>query len=150
MPALRDDIDPDGLLELSVVFTDRSLNHMSASFQQVMRDISATLKEVYAADHAVVIPGGGTFAMEAVARQFAEDETALVIRNGWFSYRWSQIFEATSLPANEIVMMAGRTGNAPDAPFAPSPIDEVVARIRAEKPPVVLPVGRDIRARLHQ
>ncbi len=38
-------VDPDGLLEFSVVFTDRSLNHMSASFQAVMRDISATLEE---------------------------------------------------------------------------------------------------------
>ena len=40
-------IDPEGLLEYSVVFTDRSLNHMSQTFQQVMRDISTTLKSVY-------------------------------------------------------------------------------------------------------
>lgn len=94
MPALRNDIDPDGLLEYSVVFTDRSLNHMSAVFQQVMRDIHEVLCEVYQADTAVVVPGGGTYAMEAVARQFATGMNALVIRNGWFSYRWTQIFEA--------------------------------------------------------
>ena len=137
MPALRPDIDPDGLLEFSVVFTDRSLNHMSAAFQEVMRDISAMLREVYNADAVALIPGGGTFAMEAVARQFAEGETVMVLRNGYFSYRWSQIFEATGLPAEEHVLMARRTGNDPQAPFAPAPIDEVVARIAADKPAVV-------------
>ena len=64
-------VDPDGLLEYSVVFTDRSLNHMSQSFQGVMRDISDTLKTVYNADAIAVVPGGGTYGMEAVARQFA-------------------------------------------------------------------------------
>ncbi|MEM9427541.1 MAG: aminotransferase class V-fold PLP-dependent enzyme [Pseudomonadota bacterium] len=137
MPALRNDIDPDGLLEFSVVFTDRSLNHMSAAFQEVMRDISAMLREVYNADAVALIPGGGTYAMEAVARQFAEDEAVMVLRNGYFSYRWSQIFEATGLPSEEHVLMARRTGNDPQAPFAPAPIDEVVARIAAEKPTVV-------------
>ena len=137
MPALRDDIDPDGLLEFSVVFTDRSLNHMSAAFQGVMRDISGLLREVYNADGVALVPGGGTYAMEAVARQLAEDETVLVIRNGFFSYRWSQIFEAARLPGEEIVMMARRTGNAPDAPFEPAPVDEVVARIREARPGVV-------------
>ncbi|MBT2186744.1 aminotransferase class V-fold PLP-dependent enzyme [Sphingobium nicotianae] len=138
MPALRPDIDPDGLLEYSVVFTDRSLNHMSQSFQGVMRDIHAILCEVYAADRAVVVPGGGTYAMEAVARQFATDANVMVIRNGFFSYRWTQIFEAGSIPASETVMMARRTGNgAADAPFAPAPIDEVVARIKADKPDLV-------------
>ena len=82
-------IDPEGLLEYSVVFTDRSLNHMSQTFQQVMRDISGTLKGVYNANAVAVVPGGGTFGMEAVARQFAQDKKCLVIRNGWFSYRWS-------------------------------------------------------------
>ncbi len=137
MTALRTDIDPDGLLEFSVVFTDRSLNHMSAAFQEVMRDISGLLKEVYNADAVALVPGGGTYAMEAVARQFAEDETVMVIRNGWFSYRWSQIFEAAKLPSEEHVMMARRTGNAPDAPFAPAPIDEVVAKVRETRPSVV-------------
>ena len=137
MPALRPDIDPDGLLEFSVVFTDRSLNHMSQSFQQVMRDIHSTLCEVYRADTAVVVPGGGTYAMEAVARQFATGKQAMVIRNGFFSFRWSQIFEMGSIPAGETVMKARRQGNAIDAPFAPAPVDEVVARIRAERPEVV-------------
>ncbi|MDJ0637290.1 MAG: aminotransferase class V-fold PLP-dependent enzyme [Paracoccaceae bacterium] len=137
MPALRDDIDPDGLLEFSVVFTDRSLNHMSAAFQGVMRDISTMLRKVYNADAVALVPGGGTYAMEAVARQFAEDETVMVIRNGYFSYRWSQIFEAAKLPADEHVMMARRVGNEVDAPFAPMPVDEVVARIGEVKPAVV-------------
>lgn len=137
MPGLRADIDPNGLLEFSVVFTDRSLNHMSQAFQQVMRDIHATLCEVYAADTAVVIPGGGTYAMEAVARQFATGRKVMVIRNGFFSYRWSQIFEAGSIPSEEIVMKARRQGDGPEAPFAPAPIDEVVARIRSERPEVV-------------
>lgn len=137
MNALLTDIDPDGLLEYSVVFTDRSLNHMSAAFQGVMRDIHATLCEVYNAETAVVVPGGGTYAMEAVARQFASGQKALVIRNGWFSFRWTQIFEAGSIPSDEIVMKARRSGNAIDAPFAPAPIDEVVDRVLAEKPGVV-------------
>jgi aspartate aminotransferase-like enzyme len=132
--ALLPDVDPDGLLEFSVVFTDRSLNHMSAAFQKVMRDISGMLREVYAADAVALVPGGGTYAMEAVARQFATGEKVMVIRNGWFSYRWSQIFEMGAIPSEEIVMMARRTGNAPDAPFAPAPVEEVVARIRAERP----------------
>ncbi len=137
MPALRNDIDPEGLLEFSVVFTDRSLNHMSIAFQQVMRDIHETLCGVYQADRAVVVPGGGTYAMEAVARQFATRRKVLVVRNGFFSYRWTQIFEAGSIPSEEIVMKARRVGEGAQAPFAPAPIDEVVARIRADKPEVV-------------
>lgn len=137
MPALRTDIDPDGLLEFSVVFTDRSLNHMSAAFQQVMRDIHDVLCKVYNAETAVVVPGGGTYAMEAVARQLATGKKALVIRNGWFSYRWTQIFEAGGIVSDETVLKARRTGNAHDAPFAPAPVDEVVARIHSEKPDLV-------------
>jgi aspartate aminotransferase-like enzyme len=137
MTALLPDIDPDGMLEFSVVFTDRSLNHMSAQFQGVMRDISSTLQEVYNADHVVVVPGGGTYAMEAVARQLVTGKKALVIRNGFFSFRWSQIFEAGGMVAAETVMMARRSGNAIDAPFAPAPIADVVAKIEAEKPDVV-------------
>lgn len=137
MAGLRPDIDPDGLLEFSVVFTDSSLNHMSQAFQGVMRDIHATLCEVYHADRAVVVPGGGTYAMEAVARQFATGRKVMVIRNGFFSYRWTQIFEAGSIPAEEIVLKARRSGDGADAPFAPPPLDEVVARIRAERPEVL-------------
>ena len=130
-------IDPEGLLEYSVVFTDRSLNHMSQTFQQVMRDISTTLKSVYNAHAVAVVPGGGTYGMEAVARQFAQDKTCLVIRNGWFSYRWSQIFEMARIPASETVLKAVKsdTGNQPA--FSPAPIDQVVAEIRASKPDVV-------------
>ncbi len=137
MTALLDTVDPDGLLEYSVVFTDRSLNHMSAAFQQVMRDIHKTLCEVYSAQTAIVVPGGGTYAMESVARQFATDQKALVIRNGFFSFRWSQIFQMGSIPSEEIVMKARRQGNATDAPFAPAPVDEVVERIASEKPAMV-------------
>lgn len=137
MAALLDTVDPDGLLEFSVVFTDRSLNHMSAAFQQVMRDIHATLCEVYHADTAVIVPGGGTFAMEAVARQFAQGARVLVVRNGWFSYRWSQILESGAFAGEAIVMKARQTGNEPTAPFAPAPIEEVVAKIHAEKPQIV-------------
>jgi aspartate aminotransferase-like enzyme len=137
MPGLRPDIDPDGLLEFSVVFTDRSLNHMSQVFQQVMRDIHQGLTEVYGAERAVVVPGGGSYAMESVARQFAPGKRVMVIRNGFFSYRWSQIFEAGSIPASETVLKARRVSEGPTAPFAPPPIAEVVAAIRAEKPEVV-------------
>ena len=138
MPGLNPAIDPDGLLEFSVVFTDRSLNHMSQRFQQAMRDIHAGLCEVYGAERAVVVPGGGSYAMEAVARQFATGKRALVIRNGFFSYRWSQIFEMGTIPASETVLKARRVGNAgPQAPFAPVPLDEAVAAIRSEKPEVV-------------
>ncbi|MEO1363387.1 MAG: aminotransferase class V-fold PLP-dependent enzyme, partial [Pseudomonadota bacterium] len=137
MPALLDTVDPQGLEEFSVVFTDRSLNHMSAAFQEVMNDISAMLKEVYAADAVVVVPGGGTFGMEAVARQFGRDSDVLVVRNGWFSYRWSQIFETGGLTASTTVLKARQTGNDSPSPFTPAPIDDVVAAIREQKPHVV-------------
>ncbi|MEC7257691.1 MAG: aminotransferase class V-fold PLP-dependent enzyme [Pseudomonadota bacterium] len=137
MPALLDTVDPDGLEEFSVVFTDRSLNHMSMRFQKVMRDISEMLKEVYNAEAVAVIPGGGTYAMEAVARQFARGAEVLVVRNGWFSYRWSQIVETGGLTSGATVMKARQTGNAAPSPFAPAPIDDVVAEIRAKKPAVV-------------
>jgi aspartate aminotransferase-like enzyme len=137
MPGLLPDVDPDGLLEYSVVYTDRALNHMSARFQGVMRDISATLKEVYNARSAVVIPGSGTFGMEAVSRQFANGQKVLVIRNGWFSYRWTQIHEMGRIPSQEIVLKARRARAGAQEPFAPAPIAEVVATIRAEKPALV-------------
>ncbi len=137
MPALLDTVDPQGLEEFSVVFTDRSLNHMSAVFQGVMNDISAMLKQVYKADAVVVVPGGGTFGMEAVARQFGRDADVLVVRNGWFSYRWSQIFETGGLTANTTVLKARQTGNDTPSPFAPAPIEDVVATIKEQKPNVV-------------
>ena len=137
MPGLLPDVDPDGLQEFSVVFTDRSLNHMSARFQGVMRDISEMLKEVYNAASVALIPGGGTYAMEAVARQFASGRNALVVRNGFFSFRWSQIFDAGGFAADVAVMKARQDGNESRAPFAPAPIEEVVARIHDAKPDVV-------------
>lgn len=137
MAALLDTVDPTGLEEFSVVFTDRSLNSMSVAFQKVMNDISAMLKEVYSADAVAIIPGGGTYGMEAVARQFARDADVLVVRNGWFSYRWSQIFETGGLTANTTVLKARQTGNATPSPFAPAPIEEVTAAIAAQKPHVV-------------
>ena len=137
MPGLLPNIDPDGLLEYSVVYTDRALNHMSQNFQGVMREISATLKQVYNAKSAVVVPGSGTYGMESVARQFATGKKVLVIRNGWFSYRWTQIFDMGSIPAESIVMKARRVGEGKQAPWAPAPIEEVVAKILAEKPAVV-------------
>lgn len=135
--ALLDTVDPDGLDEFSVVFTDRSLNHMSKEFQQVMLDINAMLKEVYKADATALVPGGGTYAMEAVARQFARNQDTLVVRNGWFSYRWSQIFETGGLTKSASVMKARQTGNAAQSPFAPAPIEEVTEAIRDQKPAIV-------------
>jgi len=135
--ALLDTVDPDGLDEFSVVFTDRSLNHMSKEFQQVMLDINAMLKEVYKADATALVPGGGTYAMEAVARQFARNQDTLVVRNGWFSYRWSQIFETGGLIKSASVMKARQTGNTAQSPFAPAPIEEVTKAIRDQKPAVV-------------
>ncbi|NLD68551.1 MAG: alanine--glyoxylate aminotransferase family protein [Limnobacter sp.] len=137
MPGLLPHVDPDGLLEYSVVFTDRALNHMSRKFQNVMRDISATMKEVYNAHSAIVIPGSGSFGMEAVARQFAMNRKCLVIRTGWFSYRWTQIFEMGAIPSESIVLKARPVREGRQAPFAPPPIDEVVATIEREKPALV-------------
>lgn len=135
--ALLETVDPQGLDEFSVVFTDRSLNHMSKSFQQVMLDINALLKEVYQADAVALVPGGGTYAMEAVARQFARGQEVLVVRNGWFSYRWSQIIETGGLTAATTVMKARQSGNEAQSPFAPAPIEEVTAAIHAQKPGIV-------------
>jgi len=130
-------VDPGGLLEFSVVFTDRSLNHMSMRFQAVMRDLSSTLKKVYGARSAVIVPGGGTYGMEAVARQFATGKRCLVLRNGWFSYRWTQIFEQGGIPAAADVLKARRIGTDARSPFAPAPIEEVEAHIRATRPELV-------------
>ena len=137
MPGLLSNIDPNGLLEYSVVYTDRSLNHMSQSFQCVMNDVSTSLKDVYNAQAVIVVPGGGTYAMEAVARQFATNQNCLVLRNGWFSFRWSQIFEMGSIPSEETVMKAHRVSEGAQAPFAPADINEVVDMIKMKKPNLV-------------
>ncbi|MFM0048037.1 aminotransferase class V-fold PLP-dependent enzyme [Caballeronia grimmiae] len=137
MPALIPDVDPDGLLEYSVVFTDRSINHMSQLFQGVMRDLSASLKKVYNARSVVIVPGSGTFGMEAVARQFATNKKCLVIRNGWFSFRWSQIFDMGGIPSESTVLKARPVEEGTQAPFAPPPLEEVVAAIKENKPDLV-------------
>jgi len=136
MPGLHAHIDPEGLEEFSVVFTDRSLNHMSARFQQAMRDVSGLLKEVYHGSAVALVPGGGTYAMEAVARQFGQGRV-LIVRNGWFSFRWTQIFDAGGFAAETTVVMARQQGNHPQAPYAPPSIDEVVAKIREVRPDAV-------------
>jgi aspartate aminotransferase-like enzyme len=137
MPGLLPTVDPDGLLEYSVVYTDRAVNHMSQSFQGAMNDISATLKEVYNAASVAIVPGSGTFAMEAVARQFATGKRCLVIRNGWFSYRWTQIFDMGGIPSEAIVLKARRIADEPQAPFEPAPLEEVVGAIRECRPELV-------------
>ena len=137
MPGLLPDVDPDGLLEYSVVFSDRTLNHMSQAFQRTMRDVATTLTRVYHAGAVALVPGSGTFAMEAIARQFATGKRCLVLRNGWFSYRWSQIFEMGDIPAATTVVKARRIGAGPQAPFAPAPIDDIVGAIKDERPDLV-------------
>ena len=137
MPGLLPHVDREGLLEYSVVYTDRSINHMSQRFQGVMRDISGALKRVYNAKAVVVVPGSGTFGMEAVARQFATNKKCLVIRNGWFSFRWSQIFDMGGIPSESIVMKARPVEQGRQAAYAPAPIEEVVAAIRESKPDLV-------------
>ena len=137
MPGLLPKIDPEGLLEYSVVYTDRSLNHMSDSFQVVMNDVSSSLKEVYNAESVILVPGGGTYGMEAVARQFATDKDCLVLRNGWFSYRWSQIFEMGNIPSKLTVLKATRENTGPQESFSPVDINQVVDQIKTKKPAMV-------------
>ena len=137
MPGLLPNVDPDGLLEFSVVYTDRALNHMSSSFQGVMNDISRILKEVYKAHSVALVPGSGTYGMEAVARQFATAKPVLVLRNGWFSYRWTQIFDMGNIPAASTVLKARQTGPGAQAPWAPAAIADVQAAIAHHKPAVV-------------
>ncbi|HVE52559.1 MAG TPA: alanine--glyoxylate aminotransferase family protein, partial [Ramlibacter sp.] len=137
MPGLLPNVDPEGLLEFSVVYTDRALNHMSRSFQGVMKDISSILKEVYNARSAILVPGSGTFGMESVARQFANGKDVMVLRNGWFSFRWTQIFEMGNIPASSTVLKARKQGGSATSPYAPAPIAEVTAAIREKKPAVV-------------
>jgi len=137
MPGLLPDIDPDGLLEYSVVFTDRSLNLMSQKFQRIMRDLSEVLRQAYNAPALALVPGGGSFGMESVARQFAHDRKVLVLRNGWFSFRWSQIFEMGRIPAHETVLKARPLSSDAQAPFAPAPLNEVLEAIRTGQPDLV-------------
>lgn len=137
MPGLLPNVDPEGLLEYSVVYTDRALNHMSQSFVGVMNAISTSLSKAYRAEAVAVVPGSGTFAMEAVARQFATDRKCMVVRNGWFSYRWSQIFDMGNIPSEAIVLKARPVEAGPQAAFAPPPIDEVTEKIRTERPDLV-------------
>ncbi|MEY3409037.1 MAG: hypothetical protein RIS02_764, partial [Pseudomonadota bacterium] len=137
MPALLSNIDPDGLLEFSVVYTDRALNHMSQRFQGVMKDISAILKDVYKAHSVALVPGSGTFGMEAVARQFAHGQKVMVIRNGWFSYRWTQIFEMGSIPASSVILKAKQQSANTKSAWVPCPIEDVETQIALEKPAVV-------------
>ncbi|MBU3601540.1 aminotransferase class V-fold PLP-dependent enzyme [Polynucleobacter sp. AM-25C3] len=137
MPGLLPNVDPDGLLEFSVVYTDRSLNHMSEEFKKVMVDISSVLKDAYNASSAVIVPGSGTFGMEAVARQFANNEKCLVLRNGWFSYRWTQIFDLANITQDITVLKGKQLEDSAQGVFAPAPIEEVVAFIKKEKPAVV-------------
>lgn len=137
MPGLLPHVDPDGLLEYSVVYTDRALNHMSQSFQQVMRDISSNLKKVYEAESVVVVPGSGTFGMEAVARQFATGKKCLVIRNGWFSFRWTQIFDMGNIPSSSAVLRAQKVDDSEQPAFTAPPIEYVIETIREQKPDVV-------------
>ena len=137
MPGLLPNVDPDGLLEFSVVYTDRSLNHMSNEFKRVITDISSILKDVYQAHATVVIPGSGTYGMEAVARQFSTNKKCLIIRNGWFSFRWTQIFEAGHISQDVHILKAQRINHEANAPFAPAPIDDVINFIKTEKPALV-------------
>lgn len=137
MPGLLPTIDPDGLLEYSVVYTDRALNHMSLSFQQVMRDISETLGHVYQAQKVIIVPGSGTYGMEAVARQFATNKKCLIIRNGWFSYRWSQIFSMGNIPGESLVLKAKRADDTTTPAFVPPPVEAVIESIKIEKPALV-------------
>jgi len=137
VPGLLPNVDRDGLLEYSVVYTDRAINHMSQIFQGVMRDLSGTLKQVYNARSAIVVPGSGTFGMEAVARQFATDKKCLVIRNGWFSFRWTQIFDMGRIPSESLVLKARPVEPGRQAAFAPAPVEEVIAAIKEHKPDLV-------------
>ena len=137
MPSLLQNVDPDGLLEYSVVYTDRALNHMSMTFRTVMQDISQSLKEMYKATSVAIVPGSGTFGMEAVARQFATDNHCLIIRNGWFSYRWTQIFTMGNIPSSTTVLKARPNESGTSPYFVPPPVENVIQTIHKEKPAVV-------------
>jgi len=137
MPGINPEVDPDGLLEYSVVFTDRSLNHMSKAFQKVMRDISSSLKQVYKAHSVALVPGGGTYAMEAVARQFAADASVLIVRNGLFSFRWTAIFDVSGVAKDQTILQARRINDEAKSPWTPAPLEEIVDSIHKNRPAVV-------------
>lgn len=140
--ALRPEVDPKGLREFSVVYTDRSLNHMSETFCKTMQSVNTEMKTLYNAEQLVIVPGGGTYGMESVARQFGPGRNAMVLRNGLFSYRWTQIFDqakgALCKNRTPAVFTAGRQGPGKNSPFAPYPIDEIVGIIQKEKPGLVM------------
>lgn len=131
MPDPSSRVDPDGLLEHSVIYTDRTLNHMSERFQRVMTDLSAMLKQVYGAEAVLVLPSRGAFGMEAVARQFANGRPVLIVRNGLFSYRWSKILGTgrITVPAAITIAKAEQVGVGDQAPWAPPPVELVTAEI---------------------
>ncbi|MDN5712479.1 MAG: alanine--glyoxylate aminotransferase family protein, partial [Brevibacterium aurantiacum] len=133
----HEDVDPDGLLEYSVVFTDRSLNHMSGRFVSVMQDINRVLREAYDAHSVAIVPGGGSYAMESVARQLATGKKCLVVRNGLFSFRWSQILDAGSIASETTVLKASPSSDEHQSAWSPAPIAEVVSAIESERPAVV-------------
>ena len=127
---------------------------MSDPFQTVMRDLNTCLQTTYQADKVAIIPGSGTFGMEAVMRQFAREEHVLVIRNGWFSFRWTEIADmggivnGISIPKSHTVLKARPVERADQdtqdtcphpqyAQYAPYPIDDVIERVHAERPAVL-------------
>ena len=133
-----DTVDPKGLVEYSVVFSDRSLNHMSAKFVDAMQDMLGILRDTYNAHSAAIVPGGGSFAMESVARQFANDAKTLVLRNGFFSYRWTQIIETGKITDQHKVLNAKQVSTEAGAPtFEPMDIKDATAAIAEYEPDVV-------------
>ena len=129
--------DPAGLKEYSVVYTDRALNHMSTKYCDVAKEVSSTLNEVYNSHRAVMLPGSGTYGMEATARALATDKKVLVLRNGYFSYRWTDIFDQTGIPSDVTVLKGSPVGASSRPQFTPHPLEDVLATIRREKPAVV-------------
>ena len=126
-------IEP-GLQEFSVVFTDRSLNHMSAQFQTVMNGIHQGICRAYNAEDCVLMPGGRSFAMEAVARQFGKNQQNAILRNVWFSYRWTQTFDAISPEKTPTVLKARRETNQQGQPFSPFAVECALSYVQHERP----------------
>ncbi|MFH4355460.1 MAG: aminotransferase class V-fold PLP-dependent enzyme [Neisseriaceae bacterium] len=133
----RNRVDPEGLLEFSVVYTNRALNHMSRAFQEVLRDLSCGLKEVYHAQHVAIVPGNGTTGMEAVVRQLAKGKKCLCLRNGFFNFRWSQILNLSQLCSAEVVIKAQSVSAVHYSAYVPATLEEVIKRIREERPNLV-------------
>ena len=135
------DVDPDGLLEYSVIFSDRSLNMMSMNFRQVMQDISKELKNVYNAQSTAIVPGSGTFGMEAIARQFGNGEKCLILRNGWFGFRFTEIFRRGKIASEVKPIFAIEKENAEGQnikrDYSPPPLKTIVDEILSFKPKLV-------------